>query len=179
MPPLNTPPKPERNNVNIFALHDDPICAARLHSDKHVIKMVLETAQILSTVHHAHGHAVTYKPTHPHHPCTLWAGATAANYRWLQLLGLALCAEYTARYGKTHACEDKLCGELAGAPAALSGDTRTPFAQAMPDACKHANSVQAYRRYYQFKTDENSWMRWAKLNNTPAWITPRTMADAA
>jgi hypothetical protein len=159
--------------MNIFALDNDPVRAARWHSDRHVIKMILETAQILSTVHHGHGHPVTYKPTHPHHPCTLWAGATAANYRWLQLLGLALCAEYTSRYGKTHACEDKLCGELAGPPAALSGDTRTPFALAMPEACKRPDPVESYRRYYQHKADENSWMRWAKLNNPPAWITPR------
>ena len=164
--------------MNIFALDDDPVQAARWHSDKHVIKMILETAQILSTVHHAHGHPKTYKATHPKHPCTIWAGAAAANYRWLVALGMALAAEYTARYGKTHASQAMLQGELSSPPPGLDGGTLTPFAQAMPDECKHADSVQAYRRYYQFKTDENAWMLWAKLDNTPAWITPRAIGDA-
>ena len=166
--------------MNIFALDNDPVRAAGWHSDRHVIKMILETAQILSTVHHAYGHPVTYKPTHPHHPCTLWAGATAGNYRWLNALGLALCAEYTARYGKTHACENMLRFELLHPPAGLTGDHRTPFALAMPDACKRPDDpIESYRRYYQHKTNQNAWMRWDKRNNPPAWLTPRADNDGA
>jgi len=161
--------------MNIFALDNDPTIAAVYHSDKHVIKMVLETAQILSTVHHTYGSLVSYKPTHQKHPCTIWAGVGTGNYKWLQALGIALCLEYTKRYGKVHACEFKLRGELAQPPEGLFSGDITPFALAMPDECKRPDPIEAYRIYYQRKTTENTWMRWDKLGNTPDWIVVRTM----
>jgi len=102
--------------MNIFALHDRSKIAARMHCDKHVVKMCLETAQILSTVVHTAGRwpgtpyeyadhnkpMNFYRPTHAKHPCVLWAGETKANFKWLQRLGVALCCEYFYRYGKTH-----------------------------------------------------------------------------
>jgi len=154
--------------MNIFALDENPATAAGWHSDRHVVKMTLETAQILSTVHHAFGNPVRYKPTHPKHPCTIWAGASVANYRWLVALGMALAAEYTVRYGKTHACAALFDGELSNPPPLLTGDIQTPFALAMPDDCKHADPVESYRAYYQRKKDDHAWMTWK--NSPPAWL---------
>lgn len=78
--------------------------AARYHYDKHVVKMVLESAQLLSSAHHALGGQTTglYKPTHLNHPCALWVRESGAHYAWLYKHHLALCAEYTYRYNRVH-----------------------------------------------------------------------------
>lgn len=99
--------------MNIFVLDVNPEIAARMHCDRHVVKMILETAQILSTVWRVSTPigaeygipAEAYKATHKNHPCVKWAGEKAAHYHWLWCLGMALCAEYTHRYGRMHKTE--------------------------------------------------------------------------
>jgi hypothetical protein len=138
--------------MNIFFLHTTPILAARAHCDKHVVKMVLETAQILAAVHHIHGNGanVTYKPTHLNHPCVKWAAASPANYRWLQRLGYELANEYRFRYGKDHKCEALINGELNNPPTALAGlpTLFTEPPKCMPDEYKRESTVDSYRAYY-------------------------------
>ena len=135
--------------MNIFVLDYDPVQAAQDQCDKHVVKMVLETAQMLSTVQNAFGMETRYKPTHGKHPCTLWAMQTAANYDWLVKHGQALSAEYTKRYRKVHACHDMLHNELARNPLGdFRHDIYTEFAQAMPEQYRARSAVVAYRRYY-------------------------------
>lgn len=85
--------------MNIFRCDTSPTLSARQLADRHVIKMALETTQILSTITGG-----PYKPTHAAHPCTLWAGASRANAAWLLAHGQALCAEYTRRFGRVHRC---------------------------------------------------------------------------
>jgi hypothetical protein len=85
--------------MNIFRPLPSPTDSARALADRHVVKMALESAQLLSTV--AGG---PYKPTHANHPCTLWAGTSRANAAWLLAHGLALCDEYTRRFGRVHGC---------------------------------------------------------------------------
>ena len=128
--------------MNIFALHTDPEIAAILHCDKHIVKMPLETAQMLSTICGG-----PYKPTHANHPCTVWARASTANYSWLWQLGVALSQEYTYRYGKTHKCQ-AIIELLSEPPTNVPAGRRTPFAQAMPPECQHTDAVLAYQRYY-------------------------------
>jgi len=161
--------------VNIFYLHHAAPLAARMHCDVHVVKMVLETAQILCTVHHIHGNgeAVPYKPTHPRHPSVLWAAESKAHYDWLQHLGHHLCDEYALRYkGRRHACEDYIKGCLRFPPPALMAQKflwREP-PQAMPDDCKvDGNPVAAYRKYYQ--KHKAPFAKW-RLGGVPAWMTP-------
>lgn len=140
--------------MNIFYLHHAAPLAASMHCDVHVVKMVLETTQILCTVHHTHGNgeAVPYKPTHARHPSVLWAAESKVHYDWLAELGTYLCREYSVRYNRRHACEPHLQGVLRNPPPSLSSQ---PFKwreppQAMPDECKiPGNSVEAYREYYR------------------------------
>jgi hypothetical protein len=93
--------------MNIFVTNPDPKASAKALDDKRVIKMILETAQILSTVirfknkEYADQHSL-YKPTHTGHPCVKWAGQTKGNYHWLLQHMQALMDEYTARFGKVH-----------------------------------------------------------------------------
>ena len=134
--------------MNIFVLDEDPRQAARDQCDKHVVKMPLESAQMLCTALRQNGqHEVPYKAAHVKHPCTLWSAATRSNFLWLVRHGLELCEEYTRRYKKVHASQSVIV--VAGSLAEhIPEGGLTTFAQAMPDECKHPDPVVAYRTYY-------------------------------
>lgn len=132
--------------MNIFVLDNDPVLAAQMQCDKHVVKMCLESAQMLSTV--AGG---PYKPTHAKHPCTVWAGKTLGNFRWLKIHGLALCDEYEYRYGKQHKCRDIIA--IINEPL-FNEVVLTRFALAMPIEHYDPDPVVAYRSYYKTKKDK-------------------------
>ena len=150
--------------MNIFVLHNDPSTAAQMQCDKHVVKMILETAQMLCTVAHGKDFVAPYKATHKNHPCTLWAALSVQNWNWLVDHGLALCAEYTKRYGKIHKSQQHIewCQQI---PITLPSIGLTPFAQAMPVEYKDSCAVTAYRAYYhgekarfaKWKTQPPSW----------------------
>jgi hypothetical protein len=137
--------------VNRFILAEDPQEAAVNHNDKHVVKMILEEAQMLSTAHHLLGNAndaaLLYKPTHVNHPCSIWVRSSSENYRWAVALFESLCNEYTYRYGKTHKSFG-LYSLLKELPEKIPHGSLTAFPQAMPDYCKRESSVEAYRTYY-------------------------------
>ena len=134
--------------MNIFVVDKNPVIAAQMLCDKHVVKMVLETAQMLCTVAHRHGYSkARYKKTHQHHPCTVWAGDSQSNYNWLTRHGLALCAEYTKRYEKRHKSQDII--EWCQRNVTIPDQGLTPFKMAMPDKYKQSNITEAYRNYYR------------------------------
>lgn len=156
--------------MNIFYLSKHPTIAAGYHCDKHVVKMVLETTQILSTAQHlVNGEYKPYKPTHASHPCVLWAAETRTNYLWLIQLGLALAKEYHNRYGKTHACLEHLNKLFFKTPKELSfpASGATPPAQCMPAQYCQADPVEAYRAYYI--GEKAHFARWDKLGVYPDW----------
>lgn len=158
--------------MNIFALTHDVIQCAEWHVDRHVVKMPLETSQMLCTNLHKIGVSAPYLPVHQKHPCTLWAGINQSNFAWLCDLGLALCMEYTYRYKKVHKSEDviKLCIDHIGK---LPEGEMTPFAQAMPDEFKHYDSIQAYRNYYTIgKSHLHVWTG----REMPDWIVCKKAA---
>lgn len=134
--------------VNIFILEDDPVGSAKSQCDKHVVKMPLETAQMLCA--HFEPGSAPYKRVHYNHPCTKWARESSSNYIWLLEHGIALCEEYTYRYDKRHKSQDVI--EWCSQNVALRDfpvDGLTKFAQAMNDKYKHQNAIQAYRNYYR------------------------------
>ena len=92
--------------MQIFASYSCPYLSAAALDDKRVVKMCVETAQILSTVMHMYGRPdAPYKSTHKNHPCVLWAAESQVNYAWLVRHFMALLDEYTGRYGRVHKCE--------------------------------------------------------------------------
>jgi len=133
--------------MNIFILDENPDTAARQHCDKHVVKMILETAQMLCTAHWESGGVAPYKSTHKNHPCTIWARESVDNYKWLCDLGVSLCDEYTLRYGRVHKTQAIIEWLVDNVPN-IPDVPMTPFAQAMPDEYKSKDAVQAYRSYY-------------------------------
>ena len=142
--------------MNIFVLHDDPVQAAKYHCDRHVVKMILETGQMLSTaLHHAKfHHSALYKPAFDNHPCNIWVRHSNENFIWTVTLFQALGEEYTYRYGKLHKTIDQLTPALNLALYANlfpdRGLTQRPLC--MPDHHKtYPTAVECYRSYYHDK----------------------------
>lgn len=138
--------------MNLFVLDTNPLRAARMQCDTHVVKMTLEAAQLLSTCHRLLGSDAdgwAYQITHEHHPCRKWVSECTANYRWAYQYFKGCAREYTYRYGKVHRSWRILADPLSKPPTGLPRRAeRTPFALAMPDKYKQPDAVAAYRAYY-------------------------------
>ena len=153
--------------MNIFVLDNDPYQAAQYHCDKHVVKMILETAQLLCTAHREldgddNVDPDLYRKTHKNHPSAKWVRESNNNYNWTWCLLDGLCKEYTLRYGKTHLTETKLLNKLQQLPHNIHIGYKTTQPQCMPDEYKGDNTVDAYRKYYI-----GSKSNFAKWKNTP------------
>jgi hypothetical protein len=164
--------------MNIFVVDHRPHVAARNLCDKHVVKMIVESTQMLINPFIFAGiplNAKTqagsdYKLSHLNHPCSVWARASYMNYAWLLEHALELCGEYTKRYGKAHYCQTVLV-ELAKKIHLLDFDNfdRTPFALAMPDQYKSDNAVESYRAYY--RGEKAAMAKWNKMPfRKPTWF---------
>lgn len=148
--------------MNIFYLDSNPFICAKYHCDKHVVKMILEYAQMLSTAHRildGYDGDILCRATHVNHPCSKWVRSSAANYNWLYILFTELLNEYTYRYGKHHQYE-KLIMQLNKAPKNIDNIGFTPPPQCMPDDCKDISVIDAYRKYY-FKY-KSKMLKWKK-----------------
>ena len=178
--------------MNIFVLDLDPVVAARMHCDKHIPKMCVEAAQMMASALRRHGatdeqmpltkSGTPYKGGYHHHPCTVWAGDSRANFKWLAQHALGLCAEYTKRFGKEHACLRPIIHMSSmiytGANTnAVHFDTleMTPFAIAIADhmECRklpdfdNMSAVEKYRAYYNH--DKRYFAKWEKGTPAPDW----------
>jgi len=157
--------------MNIFVLDKDPVKCAQYHNDKHVIKMILETAQLLCSVHHSVNpdNNAPYRATHLNHPSAIWARESIQNYNWLIELGIELGYEYTHRYGKHHKSIEVIEWCASNIPDIPHDIGLTPFALAMPEECKIGNdAVASYRKYY--KTEKLHLAEW-KNRDIPEWFS--------
>ena len=189
--------------MNIFYVDKDPIKAAEMLVDKHVVKMILESAQMLCTakrvldgteytdktkngrkirrwrLDNSNEEAVIYKAGWLGHPSTQWVLKSAYNYIWLYQHMMALNEEYKKRYNHTkdHMCIQKL-GQLLKTPPKnaridIKGTDATP---AMPDECKvPGDSVQSYRNYYIMK--KRRFATWKAPAETPEWYIEGVKSD--
>jgi hypothetical protein len=175
--------------MNIFVLSYNPIQAAQAHCDKHVVKMLLESTQLLWTAQHVategripdletapttkNGNRHGYAPTHRNHPCAIWVRRCLANYLWLCDLADALAAEYHYRWPartEPHACEAHVDWLRAHPPPLPTGGSITPFAQAMPDTFKARIAPVAYRAYYTGDKAARGLLRYTR-RDPPSWVT--------
>ena len=181
--------------MNIFVLDKDPTKAAQLQFDKHVVKMIVESGQMLSTAHRVldgtlerlpsksgktmvkhyvlddvEADLIYYKAVHYNHPCTLWTMESEENYRWHWEHMYALCLEYRHRYNKLHKSETVLWA-LRSAPDNIPKGPMTPFRLAMksnPECMFPEDPVKSYRLFYETK-QERFKMRWTK-REVPEWF---------
>jgi hypothetical protein len=159
--------------MNIFVLDTNPAKAAEYHNDKHVVKMILESTQMLmSSYHVTNSKAVNddnmYRLTHKNHPCTKWTNESIDNWKWLYNLTFSLNKEWQKRFGhnKDHLSITKLKSIVSkyGEPK-LAKIGLSDFALAMPDEYKSFDAVQSYRTYYiKDKQHLASWR-----NKKPFW----------
>lgn len=176
--------------MNIFVLDENPAAAARMHCDKHIPKMIVESAQMMSTAHRIldgeeylapsksgkrmvkhyrldHDDDLIYKAVHAKHPCTLWTMESYNNYLWHYGFWHALADEFKFRFGKIHASWDKLKDVLYNPPKNISMTATTPFALAMPDQYKTYCPVQSYRNYYL--GEKTRFAQWNRGRQAPGW----------
>jgi len=177
--------------VNIFYVSPDPVQAAQWMVDKHVVKMILESAQLLSTAHRVLDgrevvgksktgrnakrwilddarEPVLYQATHINHPSAVWARKSIENYNWLAEHLFALGEEYTYRYSKTHKCFGELSYQLQSPPKNLTNYDMTTMPSAMaPEYVVSEDPIVNYRNYYKIgKASMHSW----KNRQPPEWI---------
>lgn len=175
--------------MNIFYLDPQPKVCAEMHLDKHVVKMIIEYAQLMSTAHRvldgdeytdltANGRrikrwrlpdyreSVLMKASHMNHPSGVWCRANHENYDWLYMMWKCLLSEYTHRYGKVHSCA-RLLDPLFNTPKNIQRGTFYPPTPAMPDDCKVlGDSLASYHKYYIER--KSHFARWTK-REVPSW----------
>jgi hypothetical protein len=167
--------------MNIFFLNEDPILAAQDLVDRHVVKMITESNQMLSTAHHLcpssdYGSIKDqiYKKTHANHPSAKWIRECSMNYSWTIIHTKALCKEYTRRYGRRHAGEDKvdLLAQYMPDIPTTSSCTLAPCAmedqyKVFPSPKSMDEVIVNYRNYYaKGKSHLHNWKNKVK----PAWL---------
>lgn len=176
--------------MNIFYISDNPVQAAQWMVDKHVVKMILESAQLLSTAHRLLDgemlvsksktgrnvkrytlpdarDAIIYQATHVNHPSAVWCRQSVENYNWLVDHFMALLEEYTYRYGKIHKCTE-IAYELSSPPYNLRDWEMTKMPSAMADEYKISEDpIVNYRNYYKF--GKSSMHKWTN-REPPNWI---------
>ena len=187
--------------MNIFVLDSDPVLAAQYQCDKHVVKMIVESAQMLSTTHRLldglcvpqsvtslktgktrlkktwqlkdqEANAVLYNVTHPGHPSTVWTMESLANYTWHYYHFCALCDEYTHRYGKKHKTDAKLRLALCWAPKSIANIPQTQFRLAMESQPQCKNPADPISSYRAFyRTKQSRFKMVWSKRTTPDWFT--------
>ena len=179
--------------MNVFYLDSDPKICAEMHCDKHVVKMIIEYGQLMSTAHRVldgkeyidltannrkikrwllpdSREDILMKASHINHPSGVWARQSDSNYTWLCQMWYALCKEYTYRYGKIHSVETRLVDTIFRLPNNISEGVFTEPTPAMPDECKIVNdSLASYHKYYNEK--KTRFAHWTK-RATPNWYVP-------
>lgn len=139
--------------MNIFFLDIRPRRAAEYHCDKHVVKMILECAQLLYSAHWILNEnsipSFAYKKTHVNHPCAIWVRESIENYEWLCSLAIALCEEFTFRYGKIHKTQQHIEWLMNHPPFNIPNKSMTPIRLAMPEEFKQEDPIESYRIFYR------------------------------
>ena len=161
--------------INIFVTHPDPVISAWSLDDKRVIKMILESAQLLSTALFLHKGEIAglYKPSHINHPCTKWVARNQSNFGWLTEHAFALCCVYQTAYDKRHKSSDVI--ELAAhliqylPPGELSSfENCTPFKD-RPDI------INNYKQYLNSKWDSDKLKPTWKNRVPPIFKSPKVL----
>jgi hypothetical protein len=160
--------------MNVFYLDKDPSEAAKFHCDKHVVKMILESAQILCTViNEKAGYQITpYKSTHRHHPCVIWAGESVQNATYVYSLAYYLNQQFMKRF--KHVVNHKSYQMLVDVSMQNliikfleNKTTMSTPPLAMPEYCKMDDPVASYRLYY--KLEKQDLLKYTYVN-TPWWL---------
>ena len=166
--------------MNIFHLSENPKESARMLADKHIVKMIVESCQMLANPYYTSlgiftlkglttveeervvkvfdgfPRDIPYRISHIYHPSSMWVYGSLSNWYWLLLHVEEMLRQYTLRYCKFHACSNVVDWYFSKPPD-IEDVGLTEFAQAMPDEYKDIDPVVAYRNYY---IGEKKWAKW-------------------
>jgi len=159
--------------MNIFYLDEDLKKCAEYHCDKHVVKMITEYNQLLSSVHWVNNSEAPYKLTHKNHPCSKWVQKSLSNYKYLVELNQYLCKEYTNRYCKIHKGEHILSILKSNLPNIKDEGFSDP-PKCMPEEYKVEDTIESYRNYYRY--DKIRFAKWK--NKQPQWMKENLYENA-
>lgn len=176
--------------MNLFLLHRKHAKNVRKHCNRHVVKMVLETAQLLWAAARCGGapldnlDVTPYKMTHKWHPTAIWVRKTLENWKYTMEFAFTLSKEYTRRYGKVHKCHAHFVAlrklgyyaplerrAIKNKCGVIKRSKCTPFPLAMPEECvvfrnNKIDPVRSYRKYYKIKSKE-----WAEKGRPMKYTT--------
>lgn len=156
--------------MNIFVLDDNIELCAQYHCNQHVVKMVTESAQLLSTACRISGQDVGYQVAHKNHPCAIWARENVSNWKWLLKLTELLNEEYKFRYEKDVNHKGYEVAASLPVPNIPEGEM-TPHPLCMPDEYKTNDCVESYRNFYNY--DKSRFAQW-KNRSMPSWFVNRS-----
>ena len=171
--------------MNLFILHQNPLTAAKMQANKHIVKMPEETGNLLLWPFKLSGLTMPLtkngkapkKLSHKNHPCSLWVRESKQNFDWTFLHLKALCAEYTARYRRKHFAETyiKFIEDNLAYVSDLPEIGLTPFARCFGDMKAEIeqnpqDTVSDYRRFY-IRT-KHKFARWPSYDSIPDWFVP-------
>lgn len=184
--------------MNIFALSTNPVYSAQMMCDKHVPKMIVESAQMMASALRRHEELLLsehvdyadidelftikgvttkkgtpYKGGYAHHPCTVWAGDSWGNFMWLAEHAAALLYEFTARFGEghvRHACWMPINNmrQIGRIIQSQKQEAKTTFVMAMPDEYKQEGKEVLAYRDYYFG-EKKAFAKWEKGRDCPNW----------
>lgn len=184
--------------MNIFTTNDCPVISAQEMCDKHVVKMIVEYAQLMSTAHRVldgeqyegrskagrriqrwlhpdkNMEELLYKASHIKHPSGVWCRTTTANYTWLYKHFKASCKEYTRRYNRTHLTDTKMSKVLSSPPKNLAKGKQTEFAVAIAEhmTCRSIpgfDKLAVVDKYKQYIKSDKAFAVWS-TGNKPFWF---------
>lgn len=155
--------------MNVFYLHENPFTAAEQLCDQHVLKMGIESAQMLATAHWMNESEAPYKKAHVNHPSTIWTRSSSKHYDWLVNHAKGIFKEYTNRYGKTHKTESVLRWLDENRPK-LEDKGFVPPPQCMPEEYKNHDTVKAYRDFYIYDKVLIKGLNYNRKDNAPEWL---------
>ena len=155
--------------MNVFYLHEDPFTAAEQLCDQHVLKMGIESAQMLSTAHWLTGKEAPYKKAHINHPSTIWTRSSINHYDWLVNHAKGIFNEYNKRYGKTHKTETVLAWLDENRPQ-LPNEGFVPPPQCMPEEYKNSDTIKAYRDFYLYDKVMIKGLNYNRSATVPDWL---------
>lgn len=160
--------------MNIFVTNLDPVVSAVDLCDKHIPKMLLESAQMLNNgIHKYEGKNPIYRKLMINHPCSKWTLRSKANYEWLLNHAYEINRQFEIRFNNSHKSKAVLdiCRVQYVDWNWLEHDL-TPFAQAMPIIYRHSDTITAYRSYIK---GEKLFAKWSKGVEKPHWYDSHTI----
>jgi len=175
--------------MNMFVVDECPERSAVALCDKHIPKMAVESVQMLVSALRRHGATdsmvpitkagTPHKGGYSHHPCTIWAGDSSANFAWLMDHAFFICMEFEKRFSKRHACRDqlkKIAYTSFEADLDIPRKKMTPIALAVGPKLQEQvgathlpinEAVGVYRKFYI--SDKARFAKWEKGTPPPEW----------